>query len=78
MFEKYKLRKKIRNKKKLILALEARRARSQAALVEAILTKSVPNDRDVDYFNDYTAQIDAARARMHKLQEQLDGLETDK
>ena len=75
MLEKYKLRKKIRNKKKLILALEARRARSQAALVEAILTKSVPNDRDVDYFNDYTAQIDAARTRMHALQQQLDAME---
>ncbi|MBO4501654.1 MAG: hypothetical protein J5760_05375 [Clostridia bacterium] len=76
MFEKYKLRKKIRNKKKLILTLEARRARSQAALVEAILTNSVPDDKDVDFFNDYTSQIDAARERMHNLQKQLDEMGT--
>ncbi len=76
MLEKYKLRKKIRNKKKLILTLEARRARSQAALVEAILTNSVPDDRDVDFFNDYTSQIDAARERMRSLQQQLDEMES--
>ena len=76
MLEKYKLRKKIRNKKKLILTLEARRARSQAALVDAILTNSVPDDRDVDFFNDYTSQIDAARERMRSLQQQLDEMES--
>ena len=78
MFEKFKLRRKIRSKKKMIISLEARRARSQAALVEAILTKSVPDDKDVDYFNEYTSQIDAARARMRALQEQLDELNNSK
>lgn len=75
MLEKYKLRKKIRKKKKLIVELESRRARSQAALLDAILTNSVPDDKDVDFFNNYTAQIDAVRARMHALQKELDALE---
>ncbi len=74
MFEKWKLNKKINQCKKTIAEIEKRRIRSQAALVEAILTNSVPNDEDVDYFNTFTAQINAVRDEMQNYQKQLDAL----
>lgn len=71
MFKKMKIRRKIKKYKKQILAIEQKRSRSQAALVDAILTNSTPSDEDVDYFNRYTAQIEACRSEMHELEIQL-------
>ena len=71
MFEKAKLKAKIRKCKKEIAALEQKRVRSQAALVEAILTHQAPKDDDVEFFNKYTAQIETVRQKMHELQQQL-------
>ncbi len=71
MFRKMRLKRRIRACKKTIIAIEKRRARSQAALVEAILTNTVPSDEDVDYFNTFTAQINATRDRMHAYQAEL-------
>lgn len=68
MFKKFKLKKKIRYYKEQIEMLEKKRARSQAALVEAILTHTSPSDEDVDYFNNYTKQINEIRNRMHEMQ----------
>lgn len=75
MFEKRKLKKEIENSKKRIDMLEQKRSRSQAALVDAILRHTEPNDEDVDYFNQFTAQIDEERANMHKLMKELEALE---
>ncbi len=75
MFEKSKLRKKINACKKEIQNLENRRIRSQAALLEAILANKVPDDRDVDYFNNFTNQINEVRDRMKELQDELAKLE---
>ena len=75
MFEKAKLKKEIEKSKKSIEFLEQKRARSQAALVEAILRHTDPDDSDVDYFNQFTEQIDTERSRMHSLMEQLKALE---
>ncbi len=61
MFEKRKLNKQIKRSKYKIELLEQKRARSQAALVSAILTHTTPDDADVDVFNEITAQIDAER-----------------
>lgn len=71
MFKKMKIRHSIKKCKKQIFAIEQKRSRSQAALVEAILTNSTPNDEDVDYFNRYTAQIEECRREMHELEIQL-------
>ncbi len=75
MFEKLKLKRKIKNCKKAIVTIEKRRARSQAALVEAILSNTVPSDEDVDYFNHFTAQITEIRDQMHAYQARLDELQ---
>lgn len=74
MFKKFALRRKIRKCKKEFLAIEQKRSRSQAALVEAILTNQSPSDQDVDFFNKYTAEIEAVRSEMHELETALKNL----
>ena len=75
MFEKAKLKKAIKRSKERIEAIEQRRTRSQAALVEAILRHTEPNDKDVDFFNQFTEQIEEERANLHRLMKRLDDLE---
>ncbi len=74
MFEKRKLASRIKKYKAQILAVEQKRIRSQAALVEAILTHQVPSDEDVDYFNKFTAEINTLRIAMHEMQERYDAM----
>ncbi len=74
MFEKSRLKKKIKMCKREIQDLEQRRTRSQAALVEAILTNTTPDDQDVEYFNNFTHQINTIRNRMQEYQSKLDKL----
>lgn len=71
MFEKFKIRRKIRKLKIQIEELEKKRSRSQSALVDAILSNSVPADQDVDYFNRYSERINSDRERIRALQKQL-------
>jgi len=78
MFEKMKLKKAINQSKERIADIEQKRTRSQAALVEAILRHTEPDDRDVDFFNQFTAQIDEERANLHRLMQQLEELEGKK
>lgn len=74
MFKKSKLKKQIKKAKKTIVSLEKKRARSQAALVEAILTQQTPDDSDVEYFNRFTELIESERNRMHNYMKELENL----
>lgn len=78
MFEKMKLKKAINQRKDRIAEIEQKRTRSQAALVEAILRHTEPDDRDVDFFNQFTAQIEEERANLHRLMKELEELEGKK
>ena len=71
MFEKFKIRKQIKVIRQRIEFLEQKRARSQAALVDAILRKVDPNDEDVEYFNQFTGEIERLRTEMRDLEKQL-------
>lgn len=71
MLKKFKTKQGIKKYKKQIVAVEQKRARSQAALVDAILTHTTPSDEDVDYFNKYTAEIEELRKKMHALEVEL-------
>ena len=73
MFEKFKIRKQIKVIRQRIAFLEQKRARSQAALVDAILKKVDPNDEDVEYFNQFTSEIERLRSEMHELEAELSG-----
>ena len=74
MLQKSKLKKAINESRKKILVLEQKRTRSQAALVYALLNHTTPNDADIEYFNNYTVQIENERAHMHELMAELDKL----
>ena len=78
MFEKFKIRKQIKVIRHRITFLEQKRARSQAALVDAILKKVDPNDEDVEYFNQFTGEIERLRAEMHELEAELFGTKETK
>jgi hypothetical protein len=71
MFEKLKIKAEIKRCKRIIEELESKRTRSQAALVEAILTSKSPDDDDVEWFNRYTALIDSERSKLHELEKKL-------
>lgn len=68
MFERLRTKRRIRSLKLQIAELEKKRARSQAALTEALLTGREPDDKDVDFFNKYTSHIDVIRDRIKELQ----------
>lgn len=72
MFNKRKMKQKIERYRKDILAIENKRNRSQAALVEAILTHSDPDDADVDYFNKYTDEINTLRDAKQRLEQEFE------
>ena len=71
MFEKFKIKKQIKVIRQRIRFLEQKRERSQAALVDAILRKVEPNDEDVEYFNQFTGEIERLRFEMRELEKQL-------
>lgn len=66
-----KLRREIKRCKRKIELIEQRRERSQAALMAAILSGTDPDDRDVDYFNQFTEMIDREREKMHTFMREL-------
>lgn len=74
MREKRILTKKIAQCKASIEELEQKRSRSQAALITAILSNTTPNDDDVEYFNKFTAEIDAQRDILRGLVAELESL----
>ena len=74
MFQKNKMKNQIKHLQREIDSVEKKRTRSQAALVEAILTHTSPSDEDVDYFNRYTELINNLRNEMHELELKLSGI----
>ncbi|HBR31138.1 MAG: hypothetical protein PHD46_05215 [Eubacteriales bacterium] len=72
MFEKIRIKNQIKKLKKEITLNERKRARSQAALIEAILQNTSPSDDDVDFFNYYTEQINNSREKISNLQSKID------
>ena len=74
MSEKSKLKKEIKLCRQTIEEIERKRARSQSALVQAILLQEEPDERDVEWFNKYTGEISACRNHMIELQKKLNSL----
>ena len=78
MFERLRLKAQIKRCKARIAELEQKRVRSQASLVDSIITKKEPNDEDVDYFNKFTYQITAERAYLQRLTMRLEALDANR
>ena len=58
----------------IIIYAKRKRTRSQAALVYALLNHTTPADSDIEYFNQFTVQIENERAHMHELMAELEKL----
>lgn len=57
-----------------IRTLEIKRSRSQAALIEAIISRRDPDEEEMKFFRTYTAEIDGKRERLAALTKQLGDL----
>ena len=74
MSKKSELKRAISESETEIETLEKKRARSQSALLEAILANAKPNVTDVEYFKLFTSLIEVERANLKKLNEELSKL----
>lgn len=72
MSKKSQLKKAIDEAEREISALEQKRARSQSALMHAMLTGKEPNPEDKQYFTVFSALIEEARENLRKLMQELD------
>lgn len=52
--------------------LEAKRSRSQAALVDALISRNDPSESEMQFFRVFTAEINLKREQLTKLKKQLD------
>lgn len=74
MSEKKNLTKEIKMLEQEIKLLEIKRARSQASLIEALISKKDPSDEEARFFRTYTAEIDVKREQLAKMTQQLNQL----
>lgn len=72
MSQKSKLTKEYNALEEEIKALEAKRVRSMAVIMEAMLNRDIPSDTDVQFFRAFNAEIDIKREQLQKLAKQLD------
>lgn len=54
-----------------ISVLEAKRSRSQAVILEALITKTNPDETDVQFFRTFSAEIEVKREHLQELYKQL-------
>lgn len=69
---KKEMAKEIKVLEEEIVLLETKRSRSQAALIESLISKQDPDETEIQFFRTYTADIEAKRERLMKLTRQLE------
>ena len=74
MSQRTKIAKEINTLEKEILSLEAKRSRPMAVLWEALISKTTPNDEDVQFFRTFSATIEIKREQLQMLTRQLEGM----
>ena len=74
MLQRNKIAKEIHALEEEIKILEIKRSRSIAVILEARISRTTPNDEDVQYFRTFTAEIEIKREQLQKLTRQLEGL----
>lgn len=74
MMSRSKLAKEIHALEEEIKILEIKRSRSQASIIEALLSRTNPTDDDVQFFRTFTAEIEVKREQLQKLTKQLEGM----
>ena len=51
--------------------LESKRARSMAALIEALISKREPSEKEMQFFRQYSAEIEIKREKLIDMVERL-------
>lgn len=74
MSQKRKLAREMNTLENEIKALESKRSRSMAVIMEAMLSQTNPNDTDVQFFRMFNAEIEIKREQLQKLTKQLERL----
>ena len=74
MLQRNKIAKEIHALEEEIKILEIKRSRSIAVILEALISRTTPNDEDVQYFRTFTDEIEIKREQLQKLTRQLEGL----
>lgn len=71
MSQKSKLVRDIHFLEEEIKFLEIKRSRSQASLIEAMISRTPVEDTDAQFFRTFSAEIDVKREQLQKMLEQL-------
>ncbi|MCH5165311.1 MAG: hypothetical protein J1G01_02805 [Clostridiales bacterium] len=74
MSKKSQIKRAIEDCEREIEAYEHKRARSQTALMRAMLAGTKPSPEDEQYFNVFSNLIDQERDRLHQLYAELEEL----
>lgn len=74
MFQRNKIAKELNALEEEIKLLEIKRSRSIAVILEALISRTQPNEEDVQYFRTFTAEIEVKREQLQKLTKQLENL----
>lgn len=71
---KKELAKEIRSLEEEIKQLEIKRSRSQASIIDSLISKQDPEEQDVQFFRTYSAEIELKREQLAKLNRKLETL----
>ncbi|MDE5562183.1 MAG: hypothetical protein K2K13_07530 [Clostridiales bacterium] len=71
---KKELAKEIKSLEEEIKQLEIKRSRSQASIIDALISKQDPEEQDVQFFRTYSAEIELKREQLAKLNRKLETL----
>lgn len=71
---KKELAKEINSLEEEIKQLEIKRSRSQASIIDSLISKQDPDEQDVQFFRTYSAEIELKREQLAKLSRKLDTL----
>lgn len=72
MSKRSKLAKELRMIEEEIRFLEIKRSRSMASLLESLISRAEPNAEDVQFFRNYTAEIEVKRQQLQQVLAQLE------
>ena len=74
MSVKKELAKEIHILEEEIKVLEIKRSRSQAALIESLISRQTPDEEEMQFFRTFTADIEVKREQLLKYMKQLEQL----
>lgn len=72
MSAKKELKREIQLLEGEIKELEIKRSRSQASIIESVISRTPFNDEDVQFFRTFTAEIELKREKLQSLVGQLE------